>query len=232
MPSCPRASLRDEQADPQRDHTRRERDHTCVEQHDEAVGRGAALPGGREKEASRHQNGRDAALAAIAADGPAALSLRALARRIGISHAALVHHFADKAGLLTAVAAEGFALLAADLRATEERTGSYREMGVAYVHFAVTHRAHFAVMFRPELYHAGDPAVVAAGTATEELLYGPAERLSEDRAVNPLEAGVAAWALVHGLATLYLNDTLPPQLGDDPDQIARAITAYLFRALP
>jgi hypothetical protein len=38
--------------------------------------------------------------------------------------------------------------------------------------------------------------------------------------------------LVHGLATLYLGGNLPPQLGDDPDQIARAIAAYLFRALP
>jgi len=130
------------------------------------------------------------------------------------------------------VAAEGFALLAAALRAAEQRTGSYREMGVAYVQFAVTHRAHFAVMFRPELYHADDPAVVTARAATKELLYGPVGRLSADPAVNPLEAGVAAWALVHGLATLYLNGALPPQLGDDPDQIACALTAYLFRALP
>lgn len=174
----------------------------------------------------------DAALTAIAAEGPTALSLRALARQIGVSHAALAHHFADKAGLLTAVAAEGFALLAAELRAAEERTGSYREMGVAYVQFAVTHPAHFAVMFRPELYHAADPAVVTARTATADLLYGPAGRLSDNPALNALEAGVAAWALVHGVATLYLGGTLPPQLGDDPEQIARALTAYLFRALP
>ncbi len=174
----------------------------------------------------------DAALTALAEEGPAALSLRALARQVGVSHAALAHHFADKAGLLTAVAAEGFALLAADLHAAEQRTGSYREMGVAYVQFAVTHRAHFAVMFRPELYHADDPAVVTARAATEALLYGPAGRLSADPTVNPLEAGVAAWALVHGVATLYLNGALPPQLGDDPNQIARALTAYLFRALP
>lgn len=174
----------------------------------------------------------DAALAALTEEGPAALSLRALARRVGVSHAALAHHFTDKAGLLTAVAAEGFALLAAALRAAEERTGSYREMGVAYVQFAVTHRAHFAVMFRPELYHTDDPAVVTARAATTELLYGPVGRLSADPAVNPREAGVAAWALVHGVATLYLNGALPPQLGDDPDQIARALTAYLFRALP
>lgn len=170
----------------------------------------------------------DAALAAIAEEGPAALSLRALARRIGVSHAAPAYHFADKAGLLTAVAAEGYTLLGAALRAAEERTGSYLEMGVAYVHFAVTHRAHFAVMFRPELYDRNDPAVIAARTVAEELLYGPVAQLAE----NPLQAGIAAWSLVHGLATLYLNGNLPPDLGVDPEQITRASAAYLFGATP
>ncbi|HVA89440.1 MAG TPA: TetR/AcrR family transcriptional regulator [Chloroflexota bacterium] len=174
----------------------------------------------------------DAALAVIGEDGPAALNLRALARRIGVSHAAPTHHFVDKAALLTAIAVEGYDLLAESLRAAEERTGYFLEMGVAYVHFAVTHPAHFAVMYRPELYHADDPAVETARAATAKLLYGPARRLSDNPAVNPLQVGVAAWALVHGLAMLYLGGNLPPQLGDDPDQIAREIAAYLFRALP
>ena len=174
----------------------------------------------------------DAALAAISEDGPAALNLRALARRIGVSHAAPAHHFADKTALLTAIAVEGYDLLAKGLRAAEERTGHYLEMGVAYVHFAVTHPAHFAVMYRPELYHADDPAVVTARAEAAKLLYGPVRRLSGDPSVNTLQVGVAAWALVHGLAMLYLGGNLPSQLGDDPDQIAREIGAYLFRALP
>lgn len=170
----------------------------------------------------------DAALDAIAEGGPAALSLRALARRLGVSHAAPAHHFADKAGLLTAVAAEGYRLLGAALRAADERAGSYLELGVAYVHFAVTHQSHFVVMFRPELYNSGAPEVIEAREATEKLLYGPVARLAE----HPLQVGVAAWSLVHGLATLYLNGNLPPQLGDDPEQFARASAAYLFRATP
>src|SRR5205814_1229159 len=72
------------------------------------------------------------------------------------------HHFGDKAGLLTALAVEGFTKLAAELRAAGERTGSFLEVGVAYVGFAVRHPAHFAVMYRPDLYHAADPAVQAA----------------------------------------------------------------------
>jgi hypothetical protein len=43
-----------------------------------------------------------------------------------------------------------------------------------------------------------------------------------------VRAGVAAWSLVHGLATLWLNHNLPPQLGDDPEQIAREVARYLF----
>ena len=111
---------------------------------------------------------------AIAEVGPAAVSLRDLARRAGVSHAAPAHHFGDKAGLLTAVAADGFRRLAATLREAYEATGSFLEVGVAYVGFAVTHRAHFEVMFRPELYHTDDPELVRARDQARALLYPPA----------------------------------------------------------
>ena len=172
----------------------------------------------------------EAAVQAIAEVGPAAVSLRDLARRTGVSHAAPAHHFGDKAGLLTAVAADGFRQLAATLRETYEATGSFLEVGVAYVRFAVTHRAHFEVMFRPELYHPDDPDLVRARDAARALLYPPAAEVtnSPDGGGGDVRAGVAAWSLVHGLATLWLNQNLPPQLGDDPEQIAREVAHYLF----
>jgi hypothetical protein len=43
-------------------------------------------------------------------------------------------------------------------------------------------------------------------------------------------AGTAAWCLVHGFATLWLNHALPPNLGDDPQAAARNVAAILFRA--
>src|SRR5437762_1209442 len=113
-----------------------------------------------------------AAIEAIGEHGPAAVSLRDLARRANVSHAAPAHHFGDKAGLLTALAVEGFTLLAAELREARERTGSFLEVGVAYVGFAVRHPAHFAVMYRPDLYHAAHPAVRAARDAAAEPLRG------------------------------------------------------------
>src|SRR6186713_342124 len=70
----------------------------------------------------------EAAVEAIAEVGPAAVSLRDLARRAGVSHAAPAHHFGDKAGLLTALAIEGFELLTAELT----RAGSdFRDVAVA-----------------------------------------------------------------------------------------------------
>jgi AcrR family transcriptional regulator len=107
---------------------------------------------------------------AITESGPTGVSLRDLARRAGVSHAAPAHHFGDKAGLLTALAAEGFDLLADTLSAAQQRTGQFLEVGVAYVGFAVEHRAHFEVMFRPDLYHADDPAVRAAEARADAAL--------------------------------------------------------------
>jgi len=169
----------------------------------------------------------DAAAEAIAEDGPAALSLRDLARRAGVSHAAPTHHFGDKKGLLTALAAEGFDRLAADLLATRAATGSFLELGVAYVRFATAHRAHFEVMWRPDLYHADDPALVAARGRSGDALYaGVADLPDGAGAADTREAGLAAWSLAHGFATLWLSDALP-DMPEIPDEMARAVLRQL-----
>jgi AcrR family transcriptional regulator len=170
----------------------------------------------------------DTAVEALQETGPAALSLRDLARRAGGSHAAPADHIGDKAGLLTAVATDGFERLAATLHEAYQATGSFLEVGVAYVRFAVTHRAHFEVMFRPELYRTDDPDLVRAREAARSLLYPPAADLANSPDGDEVRAAVAAWSLVHGLATLWLNHNLPPQLGDDPEQITREVARYLF----
>ena len=172
-----------------------------------------------------------AAVAAITESGPAGLSLRDLARRADVSHAAPAHHFGDKAGLLTALAAEGYDLLADALTAAQQRTGEFLEMGVAYVRFAIEHRAHFEVMYRPDLYHATDPSMLAARARAGEALYRgidsvPNRRIGPDSQL----AGVAAWSLVHGFASLWLHGALPPGLGEDPEAAARAVAGVLFFA--
>ena len=168
----------------------------------------------------------EAALAEIAERGPQALSLRELARRAGVSHAAPAHHFGDKPGLLTAIAAEGFRRLAVVL-GRARATGGFLDVGLAYVRFAVDERPYFEVMFRPDLYRRDDPAVVIAQAETARLLYGPAQEAFPEGDTS--RTGIAGWAFVHGFASLWLGGNLQA-LGDDPVAAARAVAPALFRA--
>ena len=170
----------------------------------------------------------DAALAQIRTSGVAAVSLRELARELDVSHAAPAHHFVDKAGLLTAIATEGFELLAAALRAPSEH--GFLGVGLAYVAFAIDHPAHFEVMFRPDLFHADDPDFVAAKEVTRDLLYGPAAEVAHDGATRLV--GIAGWSFVHGFATLWATGNLTGRLGDDPIAAARAVGSMLFAGPP
>ncbi|MFF1460024.1 TetR/AcrR family transcriptional regulator [Streptomyces sp. NPDC058330] len=167
-----------------------------------------------------------AALDVIAAHGPDSLSLRDLARRVGVSHAAPAHHFKDRTGLLTALAAEGYALFAdalADAPGLQER-------GVAYVRFATRHPAYFQVMFRPELYRPDDPALLAAkARATQALRAGIGDLPDAARGEDDRLAGIAAWSLAHGFATLLLTGNLSDALeGRAPETAFRSLTGLIF----
>ncbi|MGX5183864.1 TetR/AcrR family transcriptional regulator [Streptomyces avermitilis] len=168
-----------------------------------------------------------AALDVIATDGPSALSLRDLARRAGVSHAAPAHHFKDRTGLLTAIAAEGYELLAAALADADD----LRDAGVRYVRFATGHPAHFQVMFTPELLRANDLELTTAKALAGERLRSAVSDAPAGRGPDPRLAGVAAWSLAHGFATLLLSHNLDGPVGDqDPEEVFRTLAGMLFQS--
>jgi AcrR family transcriptional regulator len=156
----------------------------------------------------RYHHGNLAAAAVAAAEdeiarhGIADASLRKVADRAGVSHTAVGNRFGDKAGLLAAVATEGYRQLGAALAAAR---GDMRAMGRAYVEFAAHRPALFAVMFQPAVYRADDPGVVAARAATTQLVRAgvgqPGDTPTSDVALG-------AWAFVHGIAALVLGGAI------------------------
>jgi AcrR family transcriptional regulator len=162
----------------------------------------------------------DTALEAVAEHGPVALSLRDVARRAEVSHAAPTHHFRDKTGLLTAIATEGWTLLG---NALDLHRGSFAELGVAYVLFATGHPADFAVMRAPGLVRGGDADLVEAQQRAGDMLQEGARRHSEG---DPTTA-LAGWAMVHGLSTLLVDGMVAPEPGSDVESLARSVTGRL-----
>jgi AcrR family transcriptional regulator len=164
-----------------------------------------------------------AAVAEVEAVGAANLSMREIARRAGVSHAAPAHHFGDKAGIFTAIATEGFRLAAAAIGPVAAAPGGFVYGGIAYIRFALEHRGHFEVMFRPDLYHADDPDLAAARTAAFDVLYGSARAASSADDVTGLV--LAGWSLSHGFATLWLTANLADQLRSDAASLAAQVAA-------
>lgn len=179
------------------------------------------------------------ALEVIAAEGPDAFSLRSLAVDLGVSHTAPRHHFGDRRGVLTAIATEGFAELGDRLSTVRQSGGTFLDQGVAYVEFALARPAHFQVMFTPTLFNQEDAALLTARSSTFAELRIGVDRMSNGPDVEDAAAAViAAWALVHGIATLGLtgnldaSDLRPLIAGGDLSVITRRSAAQLYGSPP
>ncbi len=155
--------------------------------------------------------------------GEAALSLRAVARRAELSHAAPAHFFGDKAGLLTALAAEGFERLTAELdgaadlddsaevdsREGGERQALVSRLGSVYVEFGLRHPALIDLMFRGSLLRRDDPALNGAKQAAIGRL---ARAVAQTGTADAAEWTLISWALVHGLVVLSREQAVAPLL--------------------
>lgn len=184
---------------------------------------------------------RAAAAELVAERGPTAFSLREVARRAGVSHAAPAHHFGDTRGLLTAVATDGFRTLASAFDAAidgiDDPVEQLTALGKAYVSVALEYPGHFGVICNVELVDVDDPPFAEASTRAYISLLEVMNRLRD--ALNPdLDVDAAAtmaWSAVHGLASLL------PSMADvarktgtataPPDQLIEQFTAMMVSGL-
>ncbi|OBF56268.1 TetR family transcriptional regulator [Mycobacterium sp. 852002-50816_SCH5313054-b] len=160
----------------------------------------------------------------VAERGADGVSLRELARSAGVSHAAPAHHFTDRRGLFTALATQGFQLLA---EALANARGRFTDAALAYVRFALEHPGHYQVMFNKSLLDAADSELAAAEAAAgSELSRGVATLRDPSALADPAGAQLAAWSLVHGFSTLWLNDAVNANVrqADPMDAVARIAT--------
>ncbi|WP_204801672.1 TetR/AcrR family transcriptional regulator [Mycobacterium riyadhense] len=163
----------------------------------------------------------------VAERGADQVSLRELARDAGVSHAAPAHHFTDRRGLFTALATQGYQLLA---EALADARPQFADAALAYVRFAIEHPGHYQVMFNRSLLDGADAELTAAeAAAAAELARGVATLRDPNARADPAYARLAAWSLVHGFSTLWLNDAVNPEVRavDPMDSVAR-IARLLF----
>jgi AcrR family transcriptional regulator len=137
-----------------------------------------------------------------------ALSLREIARNVGVSATALYRHFPDKASLLAALATAGYAMLAKQQSdaAMAEGQERFAQLGRAYVRFAVANPGLFRLIFvnSPANMHAY--SIAPTGSAASLLEQGVAQMMGADTSPEARFAVMLrAWSLVHGLSMLILD---------------------------
>lgn len=177
----------------------------------------------------------DSATRTLRTGGVGSLSLRELARDVGVSHAAPSRHFKDKRALLNALAMTGFERLAADLESASALEAAFDRrlaaMARAYVTFAVDNAELLELMFvgkhapdaSPELHEAGQRlgvpvfALIADGQRAGEVFPGDVERIA-----------LVVFAGLHGFASLTASGMLP---ADEATDGLDDIVEHLLRGL-
>ena len=151
---------------------------------------------------------RSSAVEVIVDKGLHGFSLREVARRAGVSHAAPGYHFGDVRGLLTAVAIEGFETLHGELirsgAGIDDPIERLKAIGHGYVRVAIEHPAHCEVMFRDDVLSADDPTLAAAGLAAygvlEDAVAAIARRYNAQLPVQ--DVARLCWSTMQGLVEL------------------------------
>lgn len=170
-------------------------------------------------------------------EGLRALTMREVARRAGVSHAAPAHHFGSIGVFLAEIAAQGFSELTRTLDdaradcAARKPADQLCAMGCNYVHFALANRAVFQLMFGSETFTAVTETLEASATRAYQRLVNAVRDVAPGADEAELYARVdAAWALVHGFSHLLLEGKVchgDPTPESIDRQVAQALRAYI-----
>jgi AcrR family transcriptional regulator len=195
------------------------------------AGRGAPARSARSRTGARtakddtpyhHGALRDALLQAaervLERDGLAGLTLRAVAREAGVSHAAPTHHFGDLTGLVSELAAIGFRQFNAAMTAASPPGIPPIERGMArakaYIAYAQAHPGMYGLMFRTERLDYSRPSLHEAAEASfsglaSAIAASRHEQIEQQHLTLEQAAAIArAWSLVHGFTMLLLDGRL------------------------
>lgn len=180
----------------------------------------------------------DAAERLLDTEGVAALSMREVARRSGVTHQAPYHHFADREAILAELVVRGFDELTARLAQANEqipvagRLEAGIASGLAYVGFAIDHPGLFRIMFRPELC---DLSRFPGAQQSGESSYAQLERLvAEVHGAGAVQSfAMVYWSQVHGLACLIVDGPFGVQLpgADERRAFARSVLEPFARQM-
>lgn len=184
----------------------------------------------------------DTAVELISEQGAKDLSLRKIAKRAGVSHAAPYRHFKDKNAILAAVAKEGFDMM---LKTTEERIARsqgneldhFAISGLSYIDFAVNYPAHYRVMFGTRLensYFSDEfkPESIPVFKLLRDIIIS-CQKKKLLKPGDPHEMAMAAWSIVHGFAMLRIDHHIPDQASDEKKirELQRTVVLTLFSGL-
>jgi len=173
----------------------------------------------------------DATLALAEEYGAAGVTLRQAAERAGVSQTAPYRHFTDKTTMLAAASEEGFRLLHARMLAVSQEARPAQQIpawAACYVEFAVTHTAHFRLMFgQGSAQKSTSVALQAAARDTFQLLF---QTVKERFKADPRRLALEVWSLAHGMAVLAI-DGQTRFLGQPPAKMAEAAQAAVTALL-
>ncbi len=177
----------------------------------------------------------DAAIELIQTSNVDQLSLREVARQVGVSHNAPYRHFPDKEALLSAVAEQGFQRLRLATENALVGTSSnsaerLRAIGSSYVQFAIQNPMYYRVMFS-EYNRRQDEALKAAMAQSFAVLFmviQEGQAIGYFRLGDPRLMAQTAWSLVHGIAMLTIDGQLPDFDGEEFDRFLQVSTQMLI----